>query len=176
MERERQVAKVIVVMGVSGSGKSTVGRLLAERLGWVFADADDNHSPASVAKLRRGEPLEEQDRLPWLRVLRGRIDDWLANGDSAVLACSALTRRSRDLLRGDDERVAFVHLTGSRAALVERLARRQGHFMPADLLDDQLATLEPPTPDEALEVDLAAEPEAIVDEIIRRLALEPRGA
>ena len=172
-ERERGggAARVLVVMGVSGSGKTTVARLLALRLGAAFADADDDHPPENVAKMRSGRSLVEADRLPWLRTLRERIEGWLASGTPAVLACSALTRASRELLRVDPARVLFVHLSGPRATLLARMSRRRGHFMPAALLDEQLATLEPPGPDEALVVRIEQPPEAIVDEVVRRLDL-----
>jgi gluconokinase len=172
-EREREQGgggtRVVVVMGVSGSGKTTVGRLLAQRLGALFADADDDHPPENVAKMRSGRPLVEADRLPWLRILRGRVEGWLARGTPAVLACSALTRASRALLRVDPARVQFVHLAGPRETLLARMTRRSGHFMPAELLDEQLATLEPPEPDEALVVDLEQPPDAIVEQVVRLL-------
>jgi gluconokinase len=170
-EGERAGAQVVVVMGVSGAGKSTIARLLAERLGWIFADADDDHPPANVAKMRSGRSLVEADRAPWLESLRARIAGWLAGERSAVLACSALTRASRAVLCVDPGRVRFVHLAGSRATLRARLERRGGHFMPSELLDEQLATLEL-APGEALEVGIEREPDAIVDEIRRRLGLE----
>jgi gluconokinase len=169
--REQEPARVIVVMGVSGSGKTTVGRLLAQRLGWIFADADDDHSPQNVEKMRAGRGLDETDRLPWLEILRARVAEWLVRGDQAVLACSALTRASRQLLRVDPQRVAFVHLAGSKQTIFERMARRAAHFMPSDLLDGQLAALETPGPEEALEVSTGSSPEETVDEICSRLGL-----
>ncbi len=158
-------------MGVSGSGKSTVAELLAARLGWIYADADDDHPARNVEKMRAGQSLDSSDREPWLRILRERIAGWLASERCAVLACSALTRASRAMLRVDPERVHFAHLTGARETILERMERRQGHFMPPDLLDEQFATLERPSPEEAIEVNLADEPEEIVDEICRRLRL-----
>ena len=159
-------------MGVSGSGKSTVGQLLAQRLGWIFAEGDEDHSRENVEKMRSGVPLDAADREPWLRRLRERISGWLEAERSAVLACSALTSAARETLRVDPDRVRFVHLAGSRETLAERLEQRRGHFMPLGLLDDQLATLEPPEPHEALEVDIEHDPESTVDEICHRLGLE----
>lgn len=143
----------VVVMGVSGCGKSTVGVALAERLRVPFVDADDLHPEANIAKMASGQPLDDADRRPWLEVV-GR---WLAEQpDGAVTACSALQRSYRDLLRQHAPGVRFVHLDGSREVLERRQAGRRGHFMPASLLDSQLATLEPLAPDEdgfAIDID-----------------------
>lgn len=141
---------VIVVMGVSGVGKTTVGRALAVQLGWPFRDADDVHSAASVARMRRGEPLTDAHRAPWLAALARIIATCTRDGRPLVLACSALSGAHRDTLlagvrAGDD--VRFVHLRAERAVLAERLGRRTGHFFPEDLLDSQLATLESPVSD-----------------------------
>jgi carbohydrate kinase (thermoresistant glucokinase family) len=163
---------VLVIMGVSGSGKSTVAALLAARLGWDLAEGDELHPPANVAKMAAGHPLDDQDRAPWLE----RVADWIIERTSAgrpgIITCSALKRRYRDVLRG--EHVVFVHLTGDPAQIGKRIAARHGHYMPASLLASQIADLEPPGPDErALDVDLAATPGEEVAEIIARLGLRP---
>lgn len=160
---------LIVVMGVAGSGKTTVAALLAGRLGASFAEGDDFHSPANVAKMAAGHPLTDEDRGPWLASIR----DWLAAqraaGNSAVIPCSALKRSYRDLLR-EAGPVRFVHLTGSRELLTERIQSRAGHFMKPAMLESQLATLEPLADDEAgFDVDVAGRPEQIVDQILIHL-------
>jgi gluconokinase len=155
-------------MGVAASGKSTIARLLAARLKYAFTDADDLHPAANVAKMARGQPLTDRDREPWLKSLAG----WIATQHEArrrsVLACSALKRRYRDILRAPAPReVLFVHLMAPREALLERMQRRQGHFMPAELLDSQLAALEPLQYDEpGIILDAMRSPEAIVDEVL----------
>lgn len=158
-------------MGVSGSGKTTVGRALADRLGARFEDADDHHPPANIAKMRRGEPLSDADRAPWLDRLRELIVDALGDGDppSLVLACSALKRSYRDVLTRPDEAVAFVFLELGRDALTARLADRPGHFFNPALLDDQLANLEPPPDGEAIRVDADRPLETIVAALLPRL-------
>jgi gluconokinase len=161
------VTGCVVVMGVAGSGKSTVGAALAGRLGWTFLDADDFHPPANVDKMRRGEPLDEADRSPWLARLNQLLRSHLDRDDDVVLACSALTRSARGrLARGIA--VRFVHLHVAPEVLAARLEHRAGHFMPAGLLDSQLATLEVPGPDEALVVDADRPLDAVVDEIVAR--------
>ena len=160
--------QVIVLTGVSGSGKTTVGRLLAEELGWEFHEADDYHSAASVEKMRGGTPLDDADRRQWLEALRDLIRDRLARGASAVLACSALKKSYRMLLYVD-ERVRFVYLKGDYGVIRERLGGRRGHFMNPSLLGSQFETLEEPTA--AVEVDVSASPEEIVSEIRGRLGL-----
>lgn len=160
--------RFLVVMGVSGSGKTTVGRLLAERLGGRFFDADDFHPAANRRKMAAGEPLTDADRRPWLEELARLRDRVLARGERAVLACSALKRSYRETLRrGALREVAFVHLTGPRQVLAERLDGRTGHFMPADLLDSQLAILE--TPEEALTIDVTDPPPVLVERIVAAL-------
>lgn len=156
-------------MGVSGSGKSVVGRLLAEKLGGVFDDGDDFHPPANKAKMSTGTPLTDEDRWPWYAVLRQRITSLRGTTPVHVLACSALKPAYRERLRGDDTDVdiAFVLLDGTRELISGRMAARQGHFMPLSLLDSQLATLEP-TPD-LIRVPIEAPPEQIVEDILRRL-------
>ena len=163
---------VIVVMGVSGSGKTTVGQLLADALGAEFAEGDAYHPPENIEKMRRGIPLEDADRWPWLHTLAAQIDRWLAAGTMVVLACSALKQRYRDVLARDRPGVRFVHLQGDMALIRLRLDRRRGHYMPATLLDSQFAALEPPG--DAITVDVAGTPEAITAAIIRKLDLTRR--
>ncbi|WP_199226871.1 gluconokinase [Opitutus sp. ER46] len=160
---------VILVMGVAGSGKSTIGRRLAADLGWSFLDADDLHPPANRTKMQAGQPLTDADRLPWLQALRQHIDAALATNTPVVLACSALRESYRQLLRTDDSRVRLVHLTGAPALLQSRLAGRTGHFFPGHLLDTQLATLEPPHG--ALTIDVTPPPAAIVASVRHALSL-----
>ena len=158
---------VVVVMGVSGSGKTTVARQLAEHLGWVFAEADEFHSPASVAKMASGVPLDDEDRWPWLADLRDWMDDRAADGRDVVLTCSALKRSYRDVLRGAAPRVRFLHLTADPAVLTERMGSRSGHYMPASLLASQLAALQPLEPDED---GVAVDVDASVADVVRRSA------
>lgn len=162
---------VIVLMGVAGSGKTTVGLQLAAALGWEFRDADDFHPPANVAKMSAGTPLTDADRAPWLAAIRAHIDVCLAGGSGCVVTCSALKARYRAVLVGADgpARVQLVHLTGDPALLAERIAGRQGHFMKPAMLRSQLDALE--TPHDALAVDIAPPPAEIVAEILRRLGL-----
>ena len=152
----------VVVMGVAGVGKSAVGRALAEQLGWRFEDADDFHSPANRAKMAAGKPLDDDDRWPWLERLRQLLCDSMDSGQGLVLACSALKETYRQRLGQGDPRLAFVYLRGSREVITERLRARQGHYMPASLLDSQFATLEPPRG--ALSVDVDAELSEVVAE------------
>ncbi len=161
----------IVVMGVSGSGKSTVGAALAQRLRVPFADADDFHPPANIAKMTAGEPLDDDDRLPWLDA----IGEWLAlHRDGGVMSCSALKRKYRDQLRGHCAMIEFLHLEGSVEVIGRRQASRPGHFMPASLLASQFDTLEPLEPDEhglALDVDQSID--AIIESYVRATDSHP---
>jgi gluconokinase len=159
---------VILVMGVSGAGKSTVGRALAKTVNGHFCDADDDHPAANVAKMRGGEPLTEEDREAWLRTLRSRIDAWLLEDDTFVLACSALTERIRDVLGADRKGVHLVHLNGSKELIAARMRGRE-HFMPPTLLDSQFALLEPP--ERALDLDISQTPEELVTRIVSELQL-----
>jgi carbohydrate kinase (thermoresistant glucokinase family) len=163
---------ILIVMGVSGSGKSTVAGALAERLGWALAEGDDFHSPANVAKMHAGTPLTDADRLPWLKSVAGWIETRLKAGQSGIVTCSALKHSYRDLLTGGRPDVRFVYLKGSPEVMAKHLAGRHGHFMPASLLASQFETLEEPAADEpVLVVDDDQPVEAIVDEVVGRLDL-----
>jgi gluconokinase len=160
---------IVVLMGVAGSGKTTLGRLLAGQLGWTFVEGDAFHPPANVEKMHRGEPLTDADRAPWLRALHARIEELAAAGQSAVVACSALKQAYRDALAAARPEVVFVHLTAPPAVIRERLRARHGHFMPPALLASQLATLEEPAG--ALSVDVTAPPADSVAAIRRGLGV-----
>jgi gluconokinase len=163
----------LVVMGVSGSGKSTVADALAKRLNWRFEDGDRFHPASNVAKMSAGQPLTDEDRWPWLQAIADEIDRVCGKGDRAVVACSALKRTYRNILVHGRDDVRIVFLDGTEALIASRLAARRGHFMPPGLLASQFKTLEPPTPDErAVTVSIDATVEAIVDDIIRQLKLE----
>jgi gluconokinase len=159
---------IVIVMGVVGAGKTTIGRLLAEQLVWDFADADDFHPLANVEKIRHGIALSDEDRKPWLEALRQAIIHWIAEGRNVVLACSALKRRYRQQIHIGPE-VRFVYLKGNADLIAERLRARHGHFADAQILDSQLADLE--EPEAAVTVDIAARPQQIVDEIRKQLGL-----
>ena len=168
---------IVVVMGVSGSGKSTVAALLAAALGCQFQEGDDLHPPENVEKMRRGTPLTDADRLPWLRKIAEEIDGWRARGECGVLTCSALKRSYRDIIIGDRRDVVLLYLRGSRELIEQRMVARHGHFMPVALLDSQFATLEEPTPDEhPITVDVADNPADIAHEIVRHLEDRDRQA
>lgn len=161
---------VLVLMGVSGTGKTTIGKALAASLGWVFVEGDDFHPAANVEKMRAGIPLDDEDRRPWLRALRKRVDEACKRGEDVVLACSALKHDYREYLeRHDPECVHYVYLHGSEELIRRRLAERKGHFMDPALLRSQFEALEPPR--DALRVDVTPAPEAIVTEIRRKLAV-----
>jgi gluconokinase len=173
MDAGGQVPLAIVVMGVSGSGKSTVAAQLVERLGWEFAEGDDFHPEANVAKMQAGIPLEDEDRWPWLRTLADWIGDQERAGRSVVVTCSALKRSYRDLLRDGHPSVWFAHVTADPDLLRDRLGSRTGHYMPASLLESQLAALEPLQDDEpGAAVSGAGAPGEVVDELLRLLAAE----
>ena len=160
--------RLIVLMGVAGCGKSTIGAALAAALGTVYLDGDDFHPAANVAKMARGEPLQDDDRWPWLDVLGAEL---AVRQGRVVAGCSALKRRYRERIeRAAGEAVTFVHLAGSRAVIEARMAARQGHFMPVSLLDSQFAALEPPQADErAITVDIDQTTPAVVAEILAAL-------
>ncbi|MDQ8045702.1 MAG: gluconokinase [Solirubrobacteraceae bacterium] len=164
---------VLVVMGVSGSGKTTTGRALADRLGWPFQEGDALHPAANIAKMAAGTPLTDVDRAPWLAAVAARISSQLAEGGSGVVTCSALRRRYRDQLRGDHPAgaVRFVYLRAPAGPIHQRLADRTGHFMPASLLGSQVEALEPPDADEhALVVDALRPVGEQVDDVLAQLA------
>ena len=158
---------IIIIMGVSGAGKTTIGQLLARELGWPLFDGDDLHPPTNVEKMRRGIPLTDADREPWLRTLRELIERLSAEARSAVIACSALKQSYRERLAAGLPDMRFVYLHGDPALIRQRLTQRHGHFMPAELLQSQLEALE--APQDAIVVDVAAPPEAIVAQIKRAL-------
>lgn len=159
---------VYVVMGVSGCGKSTVGKLIAATLGARYAEGDSFHPPENVEKMRGGRPLDDNDRAPWLAAMAAGIRDWNAKGETVVLACSALKRRYRDVLRGGGD-VRFIHLAGEKALIGARLAARKGHYMPPTLLDSQFAALEPPDECEAITVAIDAPAATIAARALERL-------
>lgn len=166
----------IVVMGVSGSGKSRIGALLANRLGVAFIDGDDYHSPANVDKMANGIPLDDGDRREWLETLAGLIGDHRRRDASLVLACSALKQRYRDILRHGDSELVFLFLEGAREQLRHRLAAREEHFFRGEaMLDSQLHDLEPPGEDEAMSCRIDDTPEAIVEAFLTALPHFHRG-
>jgi gluconokinase len=159
---------IIVLMGVTGSGKSTVGKLLASQLGWKFFEGDDFHSPTNIEKLRRGQPLNDADRTPWLEAIREVIRTAIDRGENAVIACSALKESYRKLLQ-IREPASFVYLKACVALIQDRLKNRTGHFMNPDLVQSQFDTLE--APEEALQIDAGSTPAEIVQVIRNRLAV-----
>ena len=168
---------IVVVMGVSGSGKSTVAALLAAALGCQFQEGDDLHPPENVAKMRGGTPLTDADRMPWLHKIAEEIDGWRARGECGVLTCSALKRSYRDIIIGDRRDVVLVYLRGSRERIHQRMVARHGHFMPLALLDSQFAVLEEPTRDEhPITVGIAGKPADIAHEIVCQLEDRDRQA
>ena len=166
----------LIVMGVSGSGKSTIGETLAERLGWTFEDGDRFHPASNVAKMSAGHPLTDEDRRPWLQAIADEIDKVCKAGERAVIACSALKRAYREVLVHGRDDVRIVYLDGTQDLIAARLAARKGHFMPPGLLASQFKTLEPPVDSEnPVTVSIDATVEIIVDDIVRQLRLGPGG-
>lgn len=164
----------LIVMGVSGAGKSTVADALSARLGWRCEDGDKFHPESNVAKMRAGEPLTDDDRWPWLKAIADEIDRLCAKQQHAVVACSALRRAYREVLVHGRDDVRIVFLDGTKEVIAARLAARKGHFMPPGLLDSQFRTLERPAADEgAVTVSIDGTVEAIVDNIVRQLKLAP---
>jgi gluconokinase len=159
---------VVIVMGVTGAGKTTVGSLLASQMGWGFADADSFHSPANKAKMQQGVPLTDADRIPWLQALRDAISHWIAEGRNFVLACSALKRNYRDILRVSPD-VRIVYLKGTQDLISSRLKLRHGHFAGESILASQFAALE--EPEHAIEIDINSSPDDLVRVIRRQLAV-----
>ncbi|MGE0725113.1 MAG: gluconokinase [Alphaproteobacteria bacterium] len=172
MSGELPAPKVIVLMGVCGVGKTTIGRALAEAIGAAFEEGDSFHPPANVAKMKGGAPLDDGDRAPWLAAMASAIGGWLGRPQPTVLACSALKQAYRDVLAAGRPRIAFVHLTGAPALIAERMAGRTDHYMPPSLLPSQLAILEPPS--DAVAVAIDRPPPAIVRDIVARLGLAMR--
>lgn len=167
-EKAAQKNPVLVVMGVSGSGKSTVGGMIAGAMGWDLQEGDDLHPQANIEKMATGHPLNDDDRWPWLDKIAQWITQHADAGQPGIVTCSALKRSYRDILRG--ENVVFVHLAGSRDQIGQRLTARLDHYMPPSLLDSQISTLEPIDPDEqAIIIDVGGSPVEIVEEILRRL-------
>jgi gluconokinase len=160
---------VIILMGVAGSGKTTVGRLLAARLGWPFFDADDFHPPRNREKMQRGIPLDDNDRRPWLGAIRGSISQAIFRGANEIYACSALKREYRKILAIDNDEVKFVYLKGPQRLIAQSLANRTGHFFDPALLQTQFHDLEEPC--DALEVDIASPPGAVAQSIVAALGL-----
>lgn len=163
---------MIIVMGVSGAGKSTVGAILADALGRPLIEGDSLHPPSNIEKMSKGIPLNDDDRLPWLRAIAARIDDARRAGQPVIVACSALKRSYRDILADGHDDIGFVYLKGTKEQLAARMATRKGHFMPPQLLDSQLATLQEPGPDEPA---VAIAIDATADDIVR-MTVEKFGA
>ncbi len=159
---------VIIVMGVSGSGKTTIAQKLADRLGWQFADADDFHPPENVEKMSAGMPLNDNDRAPWLQILRSQIDLWLDCDRPTVLACSALKSRYRCLLGSERSQVQLVYLKGEFTKILQRMQQRDNHFMKPEMLRSQFDALE--EPEDAIAVDIGEDPDTIVDRICQSLS------
>ena len=169
-----QLPCALIVMGVSGSGKSTIGEKLAERLGWSYEDGDKFHPASNVAKMSAGQPLTDEDRWPWLQAIADEIERVCEAGEQAVIACSALKRTYRDILLHGRNDVGLVYLKGTQQLIANRLDQRKGHFMPPGLLASQFKTLEPPDASEnPVTVSIDGTVDAIVDDIVRQLGFCP---
>lgn len=161
---------IVILMGVSGAGKSTVGRLLAQTVVWTFVEADDYHPAANIEKMHRGVPLDDEDRRGWLEAIRHRLEQARQRGENVVLACSALKHAYQHYLAGfDPQEVHYVCLVGSKDLIRQRLAQRKGHFMNPNLLHSQFETLEPP--EDGIQIQVNNSPEAVVDTICKKLGL-----
>jgi gluconokinase len=173
-DRIGEIPCALVVMGVSGSGKSTIADKLAERLNWSYEDGDEFHPASNVAKMNSGQPLTDEDRWPWLQRIADEIDRVCKAGEHAVIACSALKRVYRDVLVRGRHDVRIIFLRGTQELIASRLNLRKGHFMPPDLLASQFKTLEPPGTDEnPVTVSIDVSVDAIVDDIVRQLGFGP---
>jgi len=168
---------VLVLMGVSGSGKSTIASMLAQRLHWIYEDADWFHPKSNIEKMHHGEPLNDDDRGPWLHAIVDWLDATRRAGEHGVVACSALKRVYRDILIGNRRDVRLIFLKGDRDLIARRIAARADHFMPSTLLDSQFATLEEPQTDEhPIVVSIVPHPREIVEAIVRKLGTQPAAA
>ncbi|HEX9665952.1 MAG TPA: gluconokinase [Thermodesulfobacteriota bacterium] len=160
---------VIIIMGVEGTGKTTIGKMLAEKLGWKFYDADDYHPVANIEKMRNGIPLDDEERRPWLNEIRNLINSSLNGNEPSIIACSALKNSYREFLKQSKEQIIFVYLKGDKNTISKRLASRKGHFAGTQLLESQLRTLE--EPEGVITADISKRPEVIADSIIEKLEL-----
>jgi gluconokinase len=165
---------VLIIMGVSGSGKSTIAELLAPKLGWDYRDGDDFHPQSNVDKMHSGIPLTDDDRWPWLKAIAAWVDEKRQAGENAIITCSALKKSYRDILIGPRKDVGLIYLKGDEELIAQRLSKRHGHFMPKDLLRSQFQTLQEPGPDEhPITVSIAPPPEEIAAAILRELRTQP---
>ncbi len=164
---------IIIIMGVAGSGKTTIGKLLAESLGWEFSDADDFHPPSNIQKMQKGIPLTEADRIPWLEDLQTAIKQWLQANKNMILACSALKNSYRDYLVVESDRMRLIYLRGSYELIKQRLKNRQNHYLGVELLESQFAALEEPSDAfySTIYIDISSTPTEIVDKIRHDLNL-----
>jgi gluconokinase len=173
MAQERAPAAILIVMGVSGCGKTTIGNLLAQRIGWTFKDADWFHPASNVDKMAKGVPLTDDDRWPWLEAIAAWIGQACRSGERGVIACSALKRRYRDILIGSRDAVRLIYLKGDETLIARRIATRHEHFMPPDLLHSQFVALEEPGPDEnPVVVSIEPTPDEIVSRILSSLEID----
>lgn len=160
---------VVIIMGVEGTGKTTIGKMLAQKLGWKFYDADDYHPKRNIEKMRSGVPLNDEDRWPWLRNVRELVVSSLNLNTPSIIACSALKNSYREYLKQNKEKIIFVYLKGDKNTILKRLTSRKGHFAGTELLESQLKTLE--EPEDVISFDISKKPEVIADSIIEKLGL-----